>query len=372
MIITMAYLTICFPTSATETPLITIKKINKHVYVLIPEDSLGANVGVVISSHGVLLIDAMDNNEVSTKILDKTLRTITKQPVKFIINTHSHQDHTGANAFYQAKGATIISQENILYANANNSTTLHYSQQWYIDNTLTMTFGNQSIVATTAISHTHNDLIVYLPQTNIVFMGDNFGTNWGPSISEQSAGVLTRVLNKTDDKSIIVPGHGFITNKSHLATYKKNSKIWASTIHSLAQQGLSPNKIMKNKTIKALTNYFNGSEKNEGGVEEKHLIRRLQRTIDNRPIPAFPIKRQHKYVGVYSQKNGEVLEVILQDDFLYARIKGKFITEISPISTTQFNLLGWNNGENIQFSLDNKQEIIGATLIQPKQKKSSQ
>jgi len=360
------YLGVCHGANAAEKSPITIKKINDQVYVLHPEPGLGSNVGVVISDSGVLLIDAMNVQPGSSEKLDTALKTITNKPVKFIINTHSHRDHTGANAFYETRGATIISQENILYAKPNEKHKLTYDNHWYVNDKLQMAFGGQMVIATTAISHTYNDLIVYLPDTNIVFMGDNFGTTWGPNSSEQADGVIQRVIDNTDQNTIVVPGHGRLTNKKHLISYKSNSALWLNTLYSLADSGITGTQLLENKQIKQLVTFFSDGATSGGYIEPKNLIRRFKRTVENRPVAPFDIKNMDTYVGQHPLSNGDELEIYYQDNFAYARIKGQFITELHPVSATRFDFLGWDNGEHLKFTLNNDNSVSQVTLIKPK------
>jgi glyoxylase-like metal-dependent hydrolase (beta-lactamase superfamily II) len=348
---------------AKEQPPITVKKINAQVYILIPDDGLGSNVGVILSDTGVLLIDAMNAQPGSPEKLDAALKSITAKPVKFIINTHSHRDHPGANAFYEKRGATIISQDNILYAKTNVENTLQYDNQWYVGEKLNMVFGDQPIVATTAISHTYNDLIIYLPNTNVVFMGDNFGTTWGPNGSEQADGVIQRAIDNIAQNTIVVPGHGHLTDQDHLVAYKENTATWFKTIYALADSGQSASQLLENKKIKRLVKFFSGNATSGGYIDPKNLVRRFQRTLNNRPLSAFPINDWHKYVGIYLLKNGDELEIYHQDGFTYARVKGQFVTELHPISNTRFDFLGWKNGEYLQFTLDANKKVSGVALI---------
>jgi len=363
-LITIMFLGVGHGVSAAEKSPITVKKINDNVYVLLPEKGLGSNVGVVVSDSGVLLIDAMNVRPGSSEKLDTALKTITNKPVQFIINTHSHRDHTGANEFYEKRGATIISHENTLYVKPNEKYKLTYNNQWHVNDKLNMTFGRQSIIATTAISHTYNDLIVYLPQTNIVFMGDNFGTTWGPNSSDQADGVLERVIDKIDSNTIVVPGHGHLTNKQHLISYQTNSILWLDTLYSLADSGITSEKMLENTQLKQLVHFFSGGATSGGYVEPKNLIRRFKRTLENRPTAQFEIKNIKNYVGVHQLSNGDQLEVYSQDNFTYARIKGKFVTELHPVSTTRFDFLGWENGEHLKFTLNNDNSVSQIAFIQ--------
>src|SRR5215510_4456796 len=74
-------------------------------------DASGGRALVLFGSDGVLMVDTQ-NRQVADKTL-KALRTFTDAPIKVLVNTHIHSDHTGANAFFAKQGALIFSQENL-------------------------------------------------------------------------------------------------------------------------------------------------------------------------------------------------------------------------------------------------------------------
>ena len=86
------------------------QKVNDKLHVL-KSDNYNTNVGIYIDKDGIVLVDPMtgDNNH---KQLLSAINKISTRPIKYVINTHSHLDHSGANSFFATLGATIISQEN--------------------------------------------------------------------------------------------------------------------------------------------------------------------------------------------------------------------------------------------------------------------
>lgn len=357
-------------TKANDRPehAITITKINEQVYVLKPVRGMGSNVGVVIADDGLLLIDAMNIQPGVDKFLAKTLKKISDKPVKFIINTHSHRDHTGANKYFSAKGATIISQENVKFAKFDGPNPLLYPNQWLVNKKLTMTFGGEPIEAHAAVSHTYNDLIVYLPKSNLVFMGDNMGTSWGPNNSEQSPVVLNKVLSNINQDTKVVPGHGFITTKQHLKQYTVNTVKWFSVINQFNKKQLTPTQIIKEPEFIQLVDFFTGNVDKAFGEDLKHTKRRVKRTIDQFPHKTYDTKDYKNYLGKHSLTNEQSIEIIARDNFLYARIDNDFIAELSPTSATRFDFVGWDNGEHISFALNNDKTVNRVKLHKPEPK----
>lgn len=349
---------------ATPHSPITISKINDNLYVFTPEKGRGSNVGVVLSKDGVLLIDAMNRKEDNPKLLSAALKSITDLPVKFIINTHNHGDHTGTNQYFVKRGATVISQRNVLREKENSEHPLTYNNQWFVNRQLIMNFGGQRIEASGAIAHTYNDLIVYLPQSNVVFMGDVFGTNWGPNSSQQADGVLAQVLANIDNNTKVVPGHGFVTDKAHLAQYRTNSSLWLNTIYQSAANGETAESILATPTISELVSFFSGGNKEGGYSDPNNLKRRIQRTMNAKPTKDFVIKDITLYLGQHQLSDNQTITVFEQAGFYYAAIEGQFVARLRPASPQRFNFSGWPNGQHLIFKLqDNK--VTDVELVVP-------
>ena len=357
-------------TNANDRPehAINIEKINEQVYVLKPVRGMGSNVGVVVADDGLLLIDAMTIQPGVDKFLAKTLKKISDKPVKFIINTHSHRDHTGANKYFAAKGATIISQENVKFAKFDGPNPLLYPNQRLVNKKLSMTFGGEPIIAHAAVSHTYNDLIVYLPKSNLVFMGDNMGTSWGPNNSEQSPIVLNKILNNINQDTKVVPGHGYITTKQHLKQYTTNTVKWFSVINQFNKKQLTPTQITKEPEFIQLVSFFTGDIDKAFGDDLKYTKRRVKRTIDQFPHKTYDTNDYKNYLGKHSLTNEQSIEIIARDNFLYARIDNDFIAELSPTSATRFDFVGWDNGEHISFALNNDKTVNRVKLHKPEPK----
>lgn len=214
---------------------IPYEKINENFYVLL-SDGDGSNVGVNIAENGVIVADTM-LPKAKDKLLS-TVKAITDKPVKFIVNTHDHMDHTGNNKPFIALGATAFT-----HGESNNN--------------------DLNIVTTHVVSHSPNDLLVYFPESNVLMMGDTFTNNWYPSYwaggLKGQVEVIDKALELANKETVVVPGHGFITDIEGLKRYKTNSISWVNRIMTLHQQGLSVKKIAQDKTINQLmANFANG------------------------------------------------------------------------------------------------------------------
>src|SRR5215470_6285778 len=92
----------------------TVKKIGEGIYAAIGADGgkAGSNAGFVVGSNGVVVIDTFVGVEPARALLAE-IRKVTKLPIRFVVNTHYHLDHTGGNAVFAQEGATILAHKNL-------------------------------------------------------------------------------------------------------------------------------------------------------------------------------------------------------------------------------------------------------------------
>jgi glyoxylase-like metal-dependent hydrolase (beta-lactamase superfamily II) len=229
--------TLLFSTSiyleAKEVELIPYTKVDDNFYVLLSKVD-GSNVGVNITDDELVIVDTM-LPKASNK-LTATIKDISDKPVKFVINTHDHMDHTGSNKYFLELGATVLTQDKI----ANNKPL--------------------KVVTSTAASHSTSDLLVYFPDSNVLMMGDTFTNNWYPTFwtggLEGQINVINKALELSDEDTVVVPGHGFITDSNGLKQYRDNIIEWVNRIMELHAKGLSIETIVQDKQLHSILEKF--------------------------------------------------------------------------------------------------------------------
>lgn len=180
----------------------------------------GGNVAVRITSDGLVVVDTKNNGQAFYDDLRGRIATISAQPVKWVVNTHHHGDHTGNNARFVADGARLVGHANLVreldkfVAPANNPTAVAPAKP-----SVTYTSRHRIALGGKAVqllhfsnAHTSGDTIVYFPDLKVVAMGDEFVGNT-PFIDYPGGTNLAGWVNSLDqvlklDWDTAIAGHG--------------------------------------------------------------------------------------------------------------------------------------------------------------------
>ncbi|NOH59412.1 MBL fold metallo-hydrolase [Alteromonas sp. 07-89-2] len=187
----------------------------------------GGNIGVSAGEDGVLIID--DQFAPLAEKIAAQLGALGSDKPKYVINTHYHGDHTGSNAFFHShKGATILAHENVRVRLANDEKvkpealpTITY------EDGIKIYFNGETLhVMHLAVGHTDGDSVVWFEQPNVMHTGDLFFNGRFPYIDQGAGGnvegymdSVKQLLAKIDDETVIIPGHGDISNKQEYSAF---------------------------------------------------------------------------------------------------------------------------------------------------------
>jgi cyclase len=189
-------------------------KVADGLYVLMGGPAQG-NIAVSVGDDGVFLVDSM-YGQMHQKIID-AVRALSPQPIRYVVNTHLHGDHTAGNAAMAKLGAAIISHENMRkrMADAPNAAPLGTRPVLTYTDSLTLHFNSEEIlIYHPAPAHTDGDSIIYFRKANVVHVGDipaslrypNIGVNEGGTVDGMMAAARQLMtIVKPDTK--IIPGH---------------------------------------------------------------------------------------------------------------------------------------------------------------------
>ncbi|NVJ99550.1 MAG: MBL fold metallo-hydrolase [Alphaproteobacteria bacterium] len=331
-----------------------VHKISDHFYVIEAREDDGSNVGVLVSGTGVLLIDTMLPD--AKDMLLATLATITDKPVTHVISTHGDGDHTGANTHFQNLGAEIILQANVAYSN------VLYTRTY--EDTLTLTFGGQTVMLYGFKSHSFEDTLIHLPQDNVIFTGDAYNEGWHPSFYSGGYEGQSAVYDKTealaDPKTLIVPGHGKLSRIEDVIHQRTLLDDWINHIKALKDAGQSYEAMAEDPQTIAFWNDFTRSADNPRGREM--FVRRTLAT-ELMDMVSLSHDQLSALEGRYLYTDGVRVEIALEDGKLFARNKGDFFSELQPLSPSIFHLRGWVGGQRFIFDTGKDGKTMGLTFV---------
>src|SRR3954466_554466 len=214
---------------------IKVTKVAGNVYML---QGAGGNIGASVGEDGIVVVD--DQYAPLADRIQAALKGVTDKPVRFIINTHYHGDHTGGNAYFQ-KQAPIIAQDNVRKrlesgGIAGNGGSVRMENKpdakealpiITFDHDVTVHLNGEDIRALYfPAGHTDGDSIIFFPKSNVVHMGDDFVTYGFPFIDVDSGGSINgmidgveKVIAQVPADVKIIPGHGPVSSIDDVKAY---------------------------------------------------------------------------------------------------------------------------------------------------------
>jgi cyclase len=227
---------------------LNMRHVAGNVYALA---GAGGTIGVFVSDDAVFLVD--DQFAPLTQRILAEIADVSDAPVRFVINTHFHEDHTNGNENLGEAGALIIAHEN---ARAT------LAQQHYIEmiqsrfpavseialpvvtfqDTMTLHLGGERIdVYHPPPAHTDGDSVIFFRGSNVLHMGDVFRSRGQPIFDRNNGGsyegliaAADYVLNLIEEDTLIVPGHGTVSTKDDL----RESRAIMAAIRDRIQAGI--------------------------------------------------------------------------------------------------------------------------------------
>uniref|UniRef100_Q0HVG8 beta-lactamase n=1 Tax=Shewanella sp. (strain MR-7) TaxID=60481 RepID=Q0HVG8_SHESR len=243
---------------AANADTITIEKVSDQLLLLKGVD-YGTNIGVLSTSEGLVFIDPMPGDE-HLDTLSRTIQSLYGKPVKFILNTHEHTDHTGGNQYFIQQGASLAPTQSLASAQSFMA----------------------EIVTIQVSSHSAADRIYFHPQSNSLFVGDIVDNSWHPTFYAGGIRGFNAAINHNlrlgDEDSLILPGHGKPSNKASLRSFQQNTNDWVHLIETQLDAGKSVDDIIQQPQVAPLIARFNQEGKSPV-LPPKALRRFIERTI---------------------------------------------------------------------------------------------
>ena len=221
----------------------------------------GGNVGVSVGEDGIFIID--DNLEPLTPQLIEAVGRIAPGPIRFVINTHWHFDHVGGNKLLGEQGALIVAHDNVrmrmsapqfieALGNRVPASPDEALPVITFDESMTLHLNGDAVqVFHVPNAHTDGDAIVHFREADVVHMGDTFFNGNYPFIDTSSGGSIDgmiataeRVLGIADGNTVIIPGHGPVTDRSGLQKYREMLVTVRDRVAALVAQGRSREEVL--------------------------------------------------------------------------------------------------------------------------------
>jgi glyoxylase-like metal-dependent hydrolase (beta-lactamase superfamily II) len=226
----------------TEPAKLELIKLQDDVYV-VHNEYVPGNTTAVITTEGVILVD--DKFELDADNIVAMLKTVTNQPIKYVINSHYHADHSGGNAKLQAGGTLAVASAQA------RARMVAGNQSGQPDITIeprgTIHLGGKSAeIYWFGRAHTDGDVVVLFPEDSVLAAGDMFtvgeGTpqlidyNGGGSAKEWTA-TVAKVLEL--DFDTVVPGHGGVVKKADMQAFRGSTQRLTQLVTEAVKAGKS-------------------------------------------------------------------------------------------------------------------------------------
>ena len=232
-----------------------------NVYML---EGQGGNITVAIAGNGIIMVDG-EFAPLHDKI-KAAIAVVSNLPIKYLVNTHFHGDHTGGNEPFARDGATVVSEINVrtrLAAGTTNGLTgvktppvsdAALPAKTYTRALKIRLVGRVADLRHIANAHTDGDTYVWFKASNVLATGDTFTNGRYPNIDFANGGNIKGMIAATNaylklvnDKSRIVPGHGPIADKAALVTFRTMLVTARDRMAKLVKDGKSEDDVLTAK-----------------------------------------------------------------------------------------------------------------------------
>ena len=247
---------------------IKVTKVSGNIYML---EGAGGNIAASVGEDGIVIVD--DEFAPLAEKIAAALKNlnITDKPVRFVINTHYHGDHTGGNANFAKGGSTLIAQDNVRKRLESGGAAVNGGSVKMenkpaekaalpiitFEHDVTVHLNGEDIRALHfPAGHTDSDAIIYFPKNNVVHMGDDF-VRYGYPFIDVAAGGSVQGMIDACEKSIeqlpadvkVIPGHGALSNVDDVRVYIKMLKETSAAVEAAIKANKSLDQMKKEKIL---------------------------------------------------------------------------------------------------------------------------
>jgi len=220
---------------------INVHPVAGQVYYI---EGRGGNIGLFVGDDGVFLVD--DQFAPLTDKIVAAIRPLSDKPIRFLVNTHLHPDHTGGNENFGKMGALVFGHDNVrrqmkISAYTQEPPLVTYSQDvsFHIN-------GETVHVFKTPDAHTNGDSYIFFKGSNVIHAGDVYRTTSYPYIDTNNGGsflgtikALELLVDVADGDTRIIPGHGIISNAGEVQAFLDMLLVIRDRVKASIDEGMS-------------------------------------------------------------------------------------------------------------------------------------
>jgi glyoxylase-like metal-dependent hydrolase (beta-lactamase superfamily II) len=237
---------------------LTTEKLADDLFV-IRNAFVPGNTTVLVTNEGVVLVD--DKFEVDINNVLAQVKTVTNQPIRYVVNTHHHGDHSGGNATLQMQGVQAIAHERarelMVEGNQPGLPTMTFSEKAELH------LGGKAVeLYWFGRAHTAGDIFAYFPAHRVLATGDAYTQGTAtPQLIDYQGGGSAKEWPATLDKALmldfdrVVPGHGEVVTKADLRKFRDAADAMQKRVREMLRQRATPEQI--SAVLKA---EFNGTQ----------------------------------------------------------------------------------------------------------------
>lgn len=228
----------------------------------------GGNISVLVGPDGVLMVDA--GIALSREKIAARLKELSKQPVRYVINTHWHWDHTDGNAWLHAAGATLMASPNTIHHLGESIRIAEWNHTFKpapegarptvaVAQDKTMEINGETVlIRPYGAAHTDGDLSVYFKRADVLATGDTFWNGQYPFIDYVAGGGIDGMISQATknialvtDKTMIVPGHGPVGKLADLIAFRDMLVDVRARVAALKSKGRTLDQVIAAKPTAA-------------------------------------------------------------------------------------------------------------------------
>ena len=236
-------------------------KVAGSVYML---TGAGGNIGVSVGDDGIVVVD--DQYAPLAEKIRAALKGITDKPVRFVLNTHYHGDHTGGNEAFGKEGTPIIAHDNVRGRLAAGTTRRGTATPpapksalpiVTFNDKLTVHLNGEEVRAVHfPAGHTDGDSVIYFTKSNVVHMGDDYFNGFYPFVDRENGGSvqglirnIEKVLAGLPADAKVIPGHGPLSDKTGLGNFLQVLKETWAAVEKAHKAGKSAEQMKSDKIL---------------------------------------------------------------------------------------------------------------------------